>query len=126
MTELDTKQKVLVAIYLEYQKDLPKMDNITSENLSLDNRVFNTALIKLENEGLIKGLKTTKFDVFTAFVMMTNLGINYVEEKLEIKPTLSNGEKVREVTKKVTSWGYTELKDFSAKFLAEFVKGILK
>ena len=55
--ELDAKQKVLMAIYAEYQKDIPVMQNITFANLDMDSRVFKIAVDKLENEGLINGAK---------------------------------------------------------------------
>lgn len=55
--QLDSKQKVLMAIYAEYQKDIPDMDLVSFESLDMDSKVFYIALDKLENEGLITGTK---------------------------------------------------------------------
>ena len=58
---LDIKQKVLIAIYTEYQKDLPNIDgNVNADILGIDNNIFNVAIEKLENEGLITGSNLIK------------------------------------------------------------------
>jgi|GEM_PF-1128121 len=132
MSELDTKQKVLVAFYTEYQKDIPKMDSIKAAELGIGKDEFVIAIQKLENEGLLTGAKfvkggrgATPLMVYTDYIMVTGYGLQYVEDKLGIQPTMSAGEKVKEVTKKATSWGYNELKDFSIKVTAELLKGTL-
>lgn len=48
--KLDSKQQVLLALYIEYQKDLPKMENVTCTSLNMDIDVFNAALRKLSTE----------------------------------------------------------------------------
>lgn len=133
MSELDTKQKVLVAFYTEYQKDVPNMKSVIASDLGISNEQFTIAIQKLENEGLISGAKYAKggqgsvpLMVFTDFIMVSNYGLNYVEEKLGIQPTMSAGEKVKEVAKKTTAWGYNELKDFAAKVTAELLKGSMQ
>lgn len=35
MNELDTKQKVLVAFYTEYQKDVPNMKEVTADAIGI-------------------------------------------------------------------------------------------
>lgn len=120
--ELDLKQRVLVAFYLEYQKELPEMNSVSADTLDTDQQRFGIAVKKLQNEGFITGAKFAKLDmVFTDFIMLTGYGLQYAEEVLEIKPTMSASEKVKEVGKKVTAWGYNELKDFSAKVLGEVI-----
>ncbi|MEG1501953.1 MAG: YjcQ family protein [Synergistaceae bacterium] len=52
---LDSMHLVLYAIYAEYQKDLPDMDNVSAEALGIDEDVFNVAVLKLENEHFITG-----------------------------------------------------------------------
>lgn len=37
---LDTKQQVLLALYIEYQKDIPKMSEVTCTALNMDIEVF--------------------------------------------------------------------------------------
>jgi len=51
--DLDSKQRVLLAIYTEYQKDIPTMEDITAEALELDIEVFGIAVEKLINEQMI-------------------------------------------------------------------------
>lgn len=53
--DIDAKQKVLYAFYAEYQKEIPDMTTVTADILQMDKTVFNVALIKLSNEGLISG-----------------------------------------------------------------------
>ncbi|MDR6553982.1 YjcQ family protein [Paenibacillus qinlingensis] len=128
MEHLDTKQKVLVAIYLEYQKDLPEMNkNIDASILELSDDVFLIAIRKLHNEGLITGGRfyehPLKGVASTEYIMMTKAGIEYVESKLNVLPTLNGEGKIKEVSKKLAEWGYNELKDFTVKVIAEIVKG---
>lgn len=121
--ELDSKQKLLLAIYTEYQKDLPEMTSITPENVGIDGKVFYVALEKLENENLINGVRfymPMSWNLLTT--KMTNYGLEYVEEKLGIQPTLSGSEKVKEVMKKCAEFGYNQLKDFAVKVAAELIK----
>lgn len=104
--EFDSKQKVLIAIYTEYQKDIPDMkNNIKADKLNLDNTVFKIALEKLENEGLITGVQFIRggnshipISAFTDSVKMTSYGILYVEEKLNIEKTLTGMEKVKKIS----------------------------
>ena len=126
--KLDTKQKVLVAIYTEYQKDIPDMrTNIKSKELGIDGEVFAIALDKLLNEGFITGVQFSKsknkiMATFTDGIMMTRDGIDYVETKLGIEKTLSGMEKVQEMAKKSANWGWNEFKDITVKVLAEMAK----
>ncbi|OPX90278.1 MAG: hypothetical protein A4E53_01164 [Pelotomaculum sp. PtaB.Bin104] len=127
---LDNKQKVLLAIYLEYQKDIPNMrENINSNIIGGDFEMFAIALAKLLNERLITGADFSRggrgnkiLHVFTDNIKITVDGINYVEQKLEIEKTLTGPEKVREVADKGIKWGWEQAKDFAAKVLAEMLK----
>ena len=98
--KLDTKQKVLVAIYTEYQNDIPNMsNNIKASELGIDGEVFAIALYKLMNEGLIRGVNFVKVKhkivaTYLDELMMTRDGIDYVETKIGIEKTLSGMEKV--------------------------------
>lgn len=127
--KLDTKQKVLIAIYTEYQKDLPKMfDNITPEKLGIDEDVFKVAIDKLQNEELINGATVTLClgqdypDVLIDFVKMTRDGIDYVENVIGIEKTLTGIEKVKAIIAKMTEWGFDQLKDIAARTLNEMAK----
>lgn len=129
---LDIKQKVLIAIYTEYQKDLPNIDgNVKADILGIDNNIFNVAIEKLENEGLITGSNLIKGGSSTVWnTIMVNLthtkmtpdGISYIEEKLGIERILTGAEKVRNVSVKVAEWGWDQFKDIAAKTLSEILK----
>ena len=129
---LDIKQKVLIAIYTEYQKDLPNIDgNVRADILGIDNNIFNVAIEKLENEGLITGSNITKggsktiwntIMVSLTHTKMTPNGISNIEEKLGIERTLTGAEKVKYISVKVAEWGWDQFKDIAAKTLSEILK----
>ncbi len=127
---LDKKQEILLYIYTEYQKDLPNMkDNISSKRLGIQNDIFKVAIEKLTNEGLIIGAGIVPDGnshipaaVFTDGIKMTRIGIEYVEEKLTIKGTMTGEEKLGELIKKAASWGLEQLKDIAVKTLTEMSK----
>ena len=83
--DLDSKQKVLLAIYTEYQKDIPKMELITNVNLDMDSQVFRIAVDKLQSEGFIIGAKIHfpagnpyPDKLIPHFIKMTREGIEFV------------------------------------------------
>ena len=55
--ELDSKEQVLVAIYTEYQKDMPEMDSITYISLGIPKKDFSGILLKLRSEGFVDNMK---------------------------------------------------------------------
>lgn len=129
--KLDTKQKVLIAIYTEYQRDIPNIkEEVTYKKLGIEPEEFKIAIIKLENELLITGTgmpksKTHTWGVFCVMLdntKMTPYGIEYVENKLGIEKTLSGVEKVQEIFKKSANWGWKESKDIIVKVLSEMGK----
>jgi hypothetical protein len=127
--ELDSKQKVLLAIFAEYQKDLPNMDSITSVSLGLEQDVFKVAVEKLINEGMVRdvtiqhgGNDTVPLYVNLRYCKMTSYGIQYVEKKLELDQTLSGEQKVKKMVEKTTKWGWDQFKDFGARVIAEMLK----
>lgn len=122
--ELDIKQQVLAAIYMEYQKDLPKMEDITHTKLNIDKDKFNVALIKLKNEGLISNVlimsaDNSIYEVYMGNTMMTREGIQYVEEILEIQKTSTNKEKIKTAISKLGGWGFNLLSEFGTKIAVE-------
>lgn len=129
--ELDTKQKVLIAIYTEYQKDIPNIEEeVTPQKLGIGLEEFRIAIAKLENEKLINGTiipksKGYKWGVFCVMLdntMMTPYGIDYVENKLGIDKTLSGMDKVKKVGEKCVIWGWNEFKDITVQVLSEMGK----
>ena len=125
--DFDSKQKVLIAIYMEYQKDIPDMEQVAAQSVGLDQQIFFIALDKLENEGLIRGVSYSRrgseiFMAFTKNIMMTTHGLYYVETKLNIQPEKTGLEKMKEISQSVAAWGWNEAKDFAAKVLSEIIQ----
>lgn len=125
--ELDAKLKVLLAIYTEYQKDLPDMgSSIKADKLKMDRKIYMVAIDKLQNEGLIHGAQVKTGGnshlpvmVFTDNVKMTRYGIDFVEQKLEIDKSLSGKEKVMAISESAAKWGWGQIKDIAVKVLSE-------
>lgn len=121
--KLDTKQQVLLAFYIEYQKDLPNMRNVNNTALDMDIDVFHVALEKLENEGYITGLAILAADndrfyaVNTERVKLTRDGIEYVEQNFGIKKELTAEDKLKYVVKKCGVYGWQALKLFASNAL---------
>ncbi|MBR0220566.1 MAG: hypothetical protein IJQ63_02200, partial [Synergistaceae bacterium] len=116
--ELDAKHKVLFALYAEYLKDLPDMPSITFERLNMSWDIFYIALLKLQNEGFIDGLKTFPPNtrmlpkaVNLDSVMMTRYGLEYVEQKLEIERMSTSQEKLRQLKDKFGKFGWAVLQN---------------
>ncbi|MBU3176079.1 YjcQ family protein [Clostridium estertheticum] len=128
--QLDTKQKVLVAIYIEYQKDIPDMGkNIKSNILGIDAEVFVNAISKLMNEEYITevdilrgGIGGKIQSIILRDMMITRDGIEYVETKIGIDKTLNGIEKVKYISKKAVEAGWDKGTDIAAKVLAELIK----
>lgn len=126
--KLDTKQKVLVAIYTEYQRDIPNMEQaITCENLKMDKDKFIFALRKLKNEGLIQNIEFVWAedeiqDFELGDMLISSCGIEYVEQKIGIDKTLSGLDKVKHIIERSGEWGINQLKDFGSKVAAEIIK----
>lgn len=127
--ELDTKQKVLIALYTEYQKDLPDMKSINAETLGLSKEVFFVAIMKLKTEGYITDLIELKVaGMLHPLYRLDNMkltrdGLEYVETKLDINSKATGKEKVIAVSKKLGEWGMDTLKDVVGKIAAELIKG---
>ena len=128
---LDTKQKVLIAIYTEYQKDIPNIETeVKYDKLGIGLDEFKIAIAKLENEGLIRDTIVSKMGnskwgvgiVLLDRTKMTPYGIDYVENKLGIDKTLSGLDKVKQVGEKCTTWGWNEFKDITVQVLSEMGK----
>ncbi|WP_270574342.1 hypothetical protein [Bacillus glycinifermentans] len=123
MTELNAKERVLVALYLEYQKDLPMLENVDANSLEMSHQTFNVAIEKLENEGFLNNVKYTKpYGVHLNFANLTRFGIDYVEQKLNVDKHLSKPDKVKDIARKLAKGGYNEIKDIAIKLAAELIK----
>ncbi|MCF4151761.1 YjcQ family protein [Dethiosulfovibrio sp. F2B] len=123
--KLETKELVLAAIYAEYQKDLPQMENISPESIGIDSQVFNVAICKLENEEYIRdavmvfaGEEAFPVVVRTSKVKITNAGIEYVERLFEIERSSRRYDKLRKVTEKLVD-------NVASQFLIGYITQIL-
>lgn len=128
---LDTKQKVLIAIYTEYQKDIPNIDiEVNPDKLGIGLDEFRIAIVKLENEGLIRDTIIQKRSdkkwsiglISLEHTKMTPYGIGYLENKIGIASTLSGFDKVKKVGEKCATWGWNEFKDITVQVLSEMGK----
>ena len=121
--KLDTKQQVLLALYMEYQKDLPRMGEVNSEALDIDHEVFCVALEKLQTEGYITGLEVhpsinNKFyNVRLDGIKLTRDGIDYVDSKFGIQKELCAEDKIKYLIKKCGMFGLIALKMFGGEIL---------
>ncbi|CAA7600314.1 Bacteriophage Tuc2009, YjcQ [Acididesulfobacillus acetoxydans] len=107
----DSKQKVLLALYTEYQKDLPEFTRLDHEALGLSRDVFNYALKKLldeefiENAHLIWGEdRSIPLGVVLDVVKLTPNGIRYIEELFALNRTLPGRDKVRAILTAAGDW----------------------
>ena len=114
------KEQVLLAIYIEYQKDLPKMNNVNNTVLNMDVDVFNVALEKLKNEEYIKDVCFISADnnrfyaVDVSQMKLTKSGIDFVENCFGIRKETTAEDKIKYIIKICGVLGYKALKDFAA------------
>lgn len=93
----------MLAVYIEYQKDLPQMKNINHTALNMDKDVFNTALDKLSNERYIT----------TENIKPTPEGLLYAEKYFGIQKYDTAAEKIEYIIKKCGTFGFSALKLFA-------------
>ena len=129
--QLGAKEQVLLALYLEYQKDLPDMAAVNNTDLNMDIDVFNIALDKLQNEEYIRGFASYPADNNKFYcadlsrVMLTKSGLDYVENCFGIAKEQTSADKVRYVIRQCGIYGYKALKDIGKACLAAAWHGML-
>ncbi len=125
--KLGTKENVLLAIYIEYQKDLPDMGSVNNMALNMDIDVFNVALEKLQNEEYINGVSMLCADnnrfysVDTSHMKLTKQGIDFVEHNFGIAKELTAEDKLKYIVKKCGVFGYKVLKDIAIEAIKNMV-----
>lgn len=118
MKDLSSKMQVMVALYAEYQKDLPNMSEVTNKSIMMDVDVFYVALDKLQNEGYITGCEFYSADgnrfygVSTENIRLTRDGINEVEYLMCLEEEKSGKERLKKLAKVCGLLGLTGLKWF--------------
>ena len=122
--EIDAKYTALCAVYMEYQRDIPDMLELTPELLQMDLRMFVSAFMKLQNERLIDGLKTFPPNAHVEpralvleGVMPTLNGISQIEAKFGINPSSTGREKLQHLQAKFAEQGLSELQGIAAEML---------
>ena len=97
---MDAKHVVLYAIYAEYQNDIPHMEMLSGQRLGMPEGIFNIALLKLQNEGLIDGLIIhpshlwwSPKEIIMLNLHLTRAGLDYVERQAGIENELCEREK---------------------------------
>ncbi|MFI8493313.1 hypothetical protein ACIGC1_10440 [Peribacillus butanolivorans] len=129
---IDTKREIFTALFLEYQKDVPNLNNVQRKFIDggMDRDTFNVAILKLENEGYIHnvdfikggmrpyGINSVRLDN----ALLTPYAVKYMEERLEIESSDEPEEKSKTILKKFTEAGYERLESVLVKIAAELIK----
>jgi hypothetical protein len=101
--DLNIKQQVLVAIYVEYQKKLPDMKSVKADALGISTEQFYIALDKLDNEGLVNNIEIVRGSNGIPVIVkpdnanMSSYGIEYVEKKLSIKKSYLQKKRLKKL-----------------------------
>lgn len=115
------KTQVLVAVYAEYQKAVYDMELVRYRELGLDSMAFRAAMIKLDNEGLIRGLilvppEETRVERVQAVIcdriLPTTRGIALAEAVLKTQTEGSAGAKLKKAAQVLGGLGLEALKAF--------------
>lgn len=124
---LSAKEKLLIAIFIEYQNDIPNMERLNFKELEIEGDVLHSALIKLQNEGLIHDFKPVtgggrmiSFD--KRALMPTKEGLSWAEELLELTKEQTSIDKLNSAIKMLAAWGLDNIKDVAARTVAEILK----
>jgi YjcQ protein len=125
---LDAKRKILLAIFLEYQKDIYNMDDITPENLEMEKQVFNVAVHKLQHEGYIEGahISLIKGEIYFVRIreaLPTPRAIHYLEQEFELQANANSEEKSKRILKSLLDSGMERAESILSKVVAELIKG---
>lgn len=130
--ELDAKLQVLMAIYTEYQKDLPRIGDITPRSLGMNPRVFAMAVKKLQNEELIRGAhmhtpnNTPCPDGLSLLMaLMTREGIEFVESKMDVPRGDAAKQKVELLQRRFRELGWDALAAFAGNVLAAMAQQLI-
>lgn len=90
----DNKQRILIALYVEYQKDISNYNNLTAEIIKMNSEVFKQYISKLNKEELV--LECLNED-FSSYYEPTLQGIDYIERLFHIGNSLSNIVKLERI-----------------------------
>lgn len=124
--DVDIKTQVLLAVYAEYQEDIPNMDNVSFDALGMDSTAFRAALIKLQNEGLISGLiiqppNETRADrvrgLIKTHMLPTREGLEEAERFIRTGETSTARQRLRDVVEFAGKIGLELVKAYAEKLI---------
>lgn len=112
---LNKKQQIMTAIYVESQKNNPHTQEVTSAVLAIEHEKFKAGVEALLNEKLIS-VHATSDSPPNSFgsteTAITLEGKVYIEDKLEINDWWDPIKKVEKAKKQAMSFGLDPLVDF--------------
>jgi hypothetical protein len=122
--ELSAEQQVLLALYIEYQKDVPDMNNVTFDYLEMNQDVFNAAIDKLDVKGYLNGFKPARGGKGNKILVVWLNGVTLNNSAIRAAEELLDSLKLEDCTtenimKKIYTSAKEDVKDIIAKYLAE-------
>lgn len=112
--DLDPKQKILFTAYAEYLRPVPSPAEITPKYLEMKENIFQAAVHKLANEGLINlygNYKPYCYNLENA--SPTLAGIKYVEGVIDVRYDMSELIKAGYLKQRSEGRGWKEVKKIS-------------
>lgn len=132
MLIVDGKREILTAMYIEYQKEIPNLNNVKLKFIEagMDKNEFNVAVLKLENEGYIHNVSYVKggrnpFGIHSVdldHTLLTKETVKYLETKLEVDINQNNVDKSNNILKRFSDAGFERMENIISKTIAELIK----
>lgn len=119
---LNKKQQIMTAIYVESQKNNPHTQGVTSDVLAIEQEKFKASVEALLNEKLISVHAISNSPPNSLGCRETEItleGKAYIEDKLEINDWWDPIKKVEKAKKQAMSFGLDSLVDFINTVLAD-------
>ena len=118
---LSTKERLLSALYVEYQAPVSDFDKITFESLEMDSEVFEDSLRKLAVEELVSGVEwippTGRIQALNRkYLYLTRRGVEEAKSLLKIKEQ-KQGAILKELARLFGLWGEIVLKKFAEEII---------
>jgi len=125
--ELNAEQQVLLAMYIEYKKDLPNMDTVKAEYLGMETAVFYEALDKLDSKDYLINFKQSRGGKGNKIYIVWLAGVSLRSEALREAESLLAELKFKENTAENATMNIfktlkEDTKDLIAKYFAELSK----
>ena len=120
---LSPKERLLSALYVEYQAPVSDFDKITFESLEMDYEVFADSLRKLAVEELVSGVEwippTGRIQALNRkYLYLTRRGVEEAKSLLKIKEQ-KQGAILKELARLFGLWGEIVLKKFAEEIITK-------